>query len=189
MVEPLACACNALARAGSVRDKRVLVLGSGVMGLLITAVARRFGVGEIWVSDPAEAKHALARTAGAGRAVRPEQLSGERFDIVFEASGAPAAASGIMPLLEKMGIWVQVGVLPPHANVPLPPFELFDREISVIGSNSLADKFPQALEIMPEIASVATRLVTHRFSVWDFPDALVAARGARSVKTQLTFAT
>ncbi len=187
MVEPLACACNALTRAGSLKDKRVLVLGSGIMGLLITLAGRRDRPAEIWVSDPAPAKHPVARGVGADRVVQPSDLAGERFDVVFEAAGVPAAAQQVMELLNPMGVWMQVGVLAPDARVALSPFLVFEREISIIGSNSLADKFPMALELMPDIAKQADTLITNKVSVWDFDAALASARGPRSVKTQVTF--
>ena len=187
MVEPLACACNALTRSGSLKDKRVLVLGSGIMGLLIVIAGRRQELAEIWVSDPSRAKHAVAAGAGADRVVVPAELAGERFDVVFEASGAPVAAQQVMDLLNPMGIWMQVGVLAPEVQVALHPFLVFEREVSIVGSNSLADKFPMALELMPDIAKQAERLITNRVSVWEFEAALASARGPNSVKTQVTF--
>lgn len=187
MVEPLACACNAIYRAGPLANRRILVIGSGVMGLLITIAAKRAEPSEIWVSDPARQKHAIARAVGADLAVTPQDLEGEKFDIVFEASGSPIAAAQVMALLNPMGIWMQVGVLPPAITVPLEPFAVFDRELSIIGSNSLADKFPAALDLMPEILTAARHLVTHHVSVWDFKRGIAVASGPDSVKTQLTF--
>ena len=187
MIEPLACACNAVDRAGALRGRRILVMGSGVMGLLITIVASRMGAGEIWVSDPSEAKHATARSIGAAHTVTPRQLEGERFDIVFEASGAPPAARQVMALLNPTGIWMQVGVLAPEASVAMHPFDVFDRELSIIGSNSLADKFPNAVELMPDIIDQAAQLITGKVSVWDFEAGLASARSMTSVKTQLFF--
>ncbi len=187
LIEPLACACNAVARAGRLRDKRILVLGSGVMGLLIVLVAKQVAPGEIWVADPATPKHAIARAIGADRVVKPDAIGSERFDVIFEASGAQAAAADVMDRLEKMGVWMQVGVLAPTDRIALQPFAVFDREISIIGSNSLADKFPEAVALMPEIADRVAHLVTGRVLVWNFADALDTARAPHSVKTQLTF--
>jgi len=187
MIEPLACACNAVDRAGNLRGRRILVMGSGVMGLLITIVAGRMNAGEIWVSDPSEAKHGIARLVGAAHTVTPQQLEGERFDIVFEASGAPPATKQVMALLNPTGIWMQVGVLAPETSVAIRPFDVFDRELSIIGSNSLADKFPNAVELMPDIIEQAKHLITGKVSVWSFDSALASARSMTSVKTQLFF--
>ena len=187
IVEPLACACNAIARAGPLGGKRVLVMGSGIMGLLITILAGRERPSEVWVSDPATQKHPMAIEAGATRVVAPDALEGELFDVVFEASGAPPATAQVLELLNPMGTWVQVGVLAATAKVGIRPFLIFDREVTIVGSNSLADKFPAALELIPAIAEQAAALVTNRLSVWDFETALNSARSPNSVKTQLTY--
>lgn len=187
MIEPLACATNAVDRAGPVTDRRILVMGAGTMGLLIAALVRQVGAGEVWVSDPVEAKHAVARRMGIPHVVHPRLLANERFDIVFEAAGALPAAQQVMDLLEPMGSWIQVGVHAPDAAVELKPFDIFERELKIIGSNSLADKFPAAVELMPDLSSAAAALVTSRFPAWDFAHAVASMAGAGSVKTQLTF--
>ena len=187
MVEPLACACNAVHRAGSLQGKRVLVMGSGIMGLLITILARRSEPAAVWVSDPAAAKHVVAQAVGANKACTPADLTGERFDVVFEASGAPAATAQVMALLDRMGIWVQVGVLAPPARGPVLPFVRFARAMSLICSNSCAANLPTALDLMPDIAEIASKLVTSRTSVWEFKSGLASALGASSVKAQLSF--
>lgn len=187
MIEPLACAVNALDRAGPVRDRRILVMGAGTMGLLIAALARHLGGGEVWVSDPADAKHAVAQRIGIEHVVHPRALGDERFDIVFEAAGALPAARQVMDLLEPMGSWLQIGVHAPEATVAVKPFEIFERELKIIGSNSLADKFPAAVELMPDLSAVAAALVTSRFPVWDFATAVASMGASGSVKTQLTF--
>jgi 2-desacetyl-2-hydroxyethyl bacteriochlorophyllide A dehydrogenase len=187
MIEPLACAVNAVDRAGSVRDRRILVMGAGTMGLLIAALVRHLGGGDVWVSDPAEPKHAVARRVGIEQVVHPRSLSGERFDIVFEAAGALPAAKQVMDLLEPMGSWMQIGVHAPDATVELKPFDIFERELKIIGSNSLADKFPAAVELMPDLSGAAAALVTSRFPAWDFAEAVASMGAAGSVKTQLTF--
>ncbi len=189
MIEPLACAVNATDRAGDLRGRRILVMGAGTMGLLIAVLARHLGAEDVWVSDPAEAKHAVAHAVGIATVVLPSTLVGERFDIVFEAAGALPAARQVMDLLHPMGTWMQIGVHAPDATVALKPFDIFERELRIIGSNSLADKFPAAVALMPQMSEAAKALVTSRFDVWDFAAAVQSMGGSGSVKTQLTFST
>jgi 2-desacetyl-2-hydroxyethyl bacteriochlorophyllide A dehydrogenase len=185
MIEPLACAVNATERAGELRGRRILIMGAGTMGLLIAVLARLLGAEEIWVSDPATAKHHVARAVGVHSVVHPQALAGERFDIVFEAAGSLPAARQVMELLHPMGTWMQIGVHTPEAHVDLKPFEIFGRELRIIGSNSLADKFPQAVELMPDVSRAVAKLVTKIFKVWDFAEAVQSMGSAGSVKTQL----
>jgi 2-desacetyl-2-hydroxyethyl bacteriochlorophyllide A dehydrogenase len=185
MIEPLACAVNATERAGELRGRRILIMGAGTMGLLIAVLAKVVGAEEIWVSDPATAKHDVARSVGANSVVHPRALGGERFDIVFEAAGSLPAARQVMELLHPMGTWMQIGVHTPEAHVDLKPFDIFERELRIIGSNSLADKFPQAVELMPQVSEAVSKLVTKTFKVWDFAEAVQSMGSAGSVKTQL----
>ena len=187
MIEPLACAVNATERAGELRGRRILIMGAGTMGLLIAVLAQLLGAEEIWVSDPATAKHDVARSVGVHTVVHPQALAGERFDIVFEAAGSLPAARQVMDLLHPMGTWMQIGVHAPEAHVELKPFEIFERELRIIGSNSLADKFPQAVELMPQVSDTVAKLVTQTFPVWNFAAAVKSMGCAGSVKTQLEF--
>jgi threonine dehydrogenase-like Zn-dependent dehydrogenase len=57
------------------------------MGLLIAVLAQLLGAEEIWVSDPATAKHDVVRAVGVHIVVHPEGLDGERFDIVLGGLG------------------------------------------------------------------------------------------------------
>lgn len=187
MIEPLACAVNAVERAGSIVGRRVLVMGAGTMGLLIAALAKHVGAGEVWVSDPVEAKHPIARQIGVSHVVQPALLATERFDMVFEAAGAVPAARQVMNLLRPMGVWIQVGVHAPESQIDIKPFDIFERELKIIGSNSLADKFPVAVELMPDLSNVARVLVTHRFPVWRFADAVASMASTGAIKTMLSF--
>ena len=188
MIEPLACVLNALERAGEVSGRSLLIMGAGTMGLLLAITAMRAGAAAVSVADPAVAKHAIARMVGVERVLHPRDLDDERFDLVFEAAGALSAADRVMGLLQPTGTWVQVGVHAPDATVAIKPFEIFDRELRIVGSNSLADRFPAAVELMPDIDEQVARLVTSRVSVWEFGAALASMSGAASVKTQLTYA-
>lgn len=80
--------------------ERVVVFGQGVVGMLIGLLARRNGAGRVVVVDGYERRRALARRLGADEALAPdvslperllEATDGHGADLVFEASGAPAA--------------------------------------------------------------------------------------------------
>lgn len=187
LIEPLACVLNAVAASGGVRDRSVLIFGAGTMGLLLAIVARHQGAGSVLVCDPAVAKHAVARRAGIDDVVTPDRIGGRVFDIVFEAAGARPALVQALERVEKTGTLVQVGVHHEDAVVEISPFRIYERELRIVGSNSLADKYPAACELMPDIRHRAQVLITETFNAWDFADAVESmARGA-SVKILLQF--
>ena len=97
MMEPLSVALHALKRAGTVSGKGVLVLGGGTIGLLVAISARAFGAVPVAVSDPVAARRQKAVELGVDVALDPaapdfqdkvRELTGEGFDMIFEASGA-----------------------------------------------------------------------------------------------------
>jgi 2-desacetyl-2-hydroxyethyl bacteriochlorophyllide A dehydrogenase len=78
----------------------VVVSGLGVIGLLVTQLIRRAGVGLLVGTDPVEQRRQLALEAGADLVYEPgepvaelvrERTGGRGADIVIEVSGAPAA--------------------------------------------------------------------------------------------------
>ena len=94
-------AVNALLDAAPRLGEKVVVIGQGVVGLLITQLARRAGASLIVTSDLYEKRRRLSRSVGADVAVDPaaEDLSGRvsdltggtGADVVIEASGQPQA--------------------------------------------------------------------------------------------------
>lgn len=187
LIEPLACALHAAESAQGVKDRRVLIAGAGTMGLLTALICRHFGAAEVTVVDPKPAKHAIALAAGASRAVHPQALQDESYDVVFEAAGALPALRQALRHLRKTGILVQVGVHEVSAKVEVLPFDIYERELRIVGSNSLANRFPAAVELMGDLAEQAAALIGETYPVWDFATAVQKMGEGLSIKTQLRF--
>jgi Tfp pilus assembly protein PilW len=61
------------------------------------------------------------------------------------------------------------------------------REIRIIGSNSCADKYSDAVDVIMDIKDRAFVLVGKSFSVWDFNAAIDSMAAGESIKTLLRF--
>ncbi|HEX8967703.1 MAG TPA: zinc-binding alcohol dehydrogenase [Chloroflexota bacterium] len=85
-------ATNVVLDAAPRLAERVLVLGQGVVGLLITQILKRTGVSEVAVVDPIASRRELAVRLGADSATASAaSLARGDFDLAIEASGSPAA--------------------------------------------------------------------------------------------------
>jgi len=113
IVEPAACIVNGLAYAGIQAGDSVALVGAGYMGLLmLQGLARTLAARvAVFEADPArlELARAAARRSGAGPwdfvDARPGAAGRERsFDVVIEASGAPAALELAFALVKGYGI-------------------------------------------------------------------------------------
>ncbi len=185
LIEPLACVLHAIESSQGVKDKQVLVFGGGTMGMLIAIVSKLFGADRVVLTDPTQTKCEIALKAGVDEAVKPEDLSGICYDVVFEAAGVGSALKQAFGLVEKTGVLVQVGVHEEHATTPLNPFKIYEREIRIIGSNSCADKFFEAVDVMYEIKEKAALLIGQSYEVWDFKKAIEEMSSGQTIKTQL----
>ncbi|MFY9607883.1 MAG: zinc-binding alcohol dehydrogenase [Blastocatellia bacterium] len=97
----LETALNALLDAAPRLGERVIVIGQGVVGLLITQLARKAGASLVITSDLYEKRRQLSLSAGADMVIDPsaeslaERVSGMTggtgADVVIEASGQPHA--------------------------------------------------------------------------------------------------
>ena len=119
MIEPFAVALHALKQAGSVAGKPVIVTGGGPIGLLTAIAARACGATTIAVSDPVAERRQMALQVGADCALDPTEasfkdqvaaLTGDGFEILFEASGAVPALQQAFEVVRRGGTIVQIGV-------------------------------------------------------------------------------
>jgi threonine dehydrogenase-like Zn-dependent dehydrogenase len=187
LIEPLACVIHAVESSKGVRNKTVLVLGGGTMGLLTAIMADVSGASRVVLADPSTRKRNLANSAKISNAVDPASLESEFFDVVFEAAGVGAALENALARVEKTGTLVQIGVHEENAVVGINPFEIYEREICIVGSNSCADQYPVAVDVMSDIKDRASILIGKRFSVWDFQIAVDSMAAGESIKTLLHF--
>lgn len=157
VAEPLCVGLHAVTRAGSLAGRRVIVAGSGPIGLLTARAARFAGAIEVVSTDVEEAPLTVARTQmGATRTVNvaadPEGLAGFEvdggyFDVAFEASGSPAALASLFRVIRRGGRIVQVGMLP-AGTAPVPVNVLQSREIELVGAFRANDEFQLAVKLI-----------------------------------------
>jgi L-idonate 5-dehydrogenase len=157
MAEPLSVALHAVNQAGTLHGRRIIVTGSGPIGLLIARAARNAGALEVVCTDVEDAPLALAlRSMGATGAVNvrrdPQGLArfttdDAAFDVAFEASGSPDALVSLFRVLRRGGRLVQVGMLPP-GTAPVPVNLLQSRELDFIGAFRANGEFRHAVELI-----------------------------------------
>ncbi len=118
LAEPLAVALHGITRSAIEKGERALITGAGPIGALTLAALRARGIDDVVVSEPMEARRALARDLGARSVVGPEDLAvppmpftiaDDAFDAVFECSGKAAAVETGLALLVKGGTLVLQG--------------------------------------------------------------------------------
>jgi L-idonate 5-dehydrogenase len=168
--EPLAVCLHAVAQAGELSGKTVLVTGAGPIGLLVVAAARHAGAGRIVVTDLADAALSRAPAMGADETVNvsrtdalvPYQKDKGSFDIVFECSAAGPALISAFQSVRPRGTIVQVGVTG-EATIPLNM--LVGKEIVWRGSQRFHEEFARAVELIGSRAIDVRPILSHTFPI------------------------
>ena len=139
-VEPLATAVHAVALAGDLAGRTVMVTGGGPIGQLALRVARHRGAGRTLLVEPSPQRRALGTASGAEAATGAEEA---------------AAATGVASL-SPQGTLVVVGA---GAGNVLDPAAILLKEITVRGSFTYTDEFGQAIKLLSD-GSVAVEDLT-----------------------------
>jgi L-idonate 5-dehydrogenase len=157
VAEPLSVGLHAVERAGPLLNKRVVVSGSGPIGLLTARSAVLAGASSVVCTDIEYAPLEVAlREMGASAIINVAQdpegldrLSREdgEFDVAFEASGSPAALQSLFRVVRRGGRIVQVGMMS-TATTALPINLLQAREIDLVGAFRAHDEFRSAVDLI-----------------------------------------
>ncbi|HSF15964.1 MAG TPA: oxidoreductase [Vicinamibacteria bacterium] len=94
-------AVNVLLDAAPRIGERVLVVGQGIVGLMTTALLARFPLERLWTLEPLEHRRVVSARFGAARALSPEELEADDFDLSVELSGT---ARGLEAAIGAMGL-------------------------------------------------------------------------------------
>jgi len=147
LVEPYAVALHAFAHA-AVEGRKVLIIGMGSIGLALVEIARELGSSRIVVVSRDPRNRELGLAAGADAALPPEKVDGVAADVAVDSSGGPDAMKLLARGLAYGGHGVLVGVR--HQYVEAPLWDIFSRELTLVGSNGMRfdEEFRRAVQLV-----------------------------------------
>lgn len=182
LVEPLAVALRAAARAGDLRDRHVLVCGAGAIGLLVAMACQQAGAGKIAITDIDPFHRRMAASLGFEEVIDPTGLGLEesplgsvRCDVAFDAVGITPTFNAAMRSLRKGGLLVAVAGWT-KVNFPVNP--LVAGELEFRGTfNYSAEEFRMALAWLADRPERFSSCITHRRPLHDGADVFSALSG------------
>ncbi|MCU0275683.1 MAG: alcohol dehydrogenase catalytic domain-containing protein [Acidobacteria bacterium] len=169
-IEPLACVVRAARIGGAAEGKTILILGSGVSGLLHIRLARLRN-SAVAATDVNPQKLVLAGKAGAqflipGREDVPARLAkqaGRKADVVMVCTGALPAIEQAWRSVDKGGSIVFFAVPGPDISVTMPINDFWTQEVRVLTSYYCGPPdIREAIELLAAGRIEVDSLVTHR---------------------------
>jgi 2-desacetyl-2-hydroxyethyl bacteriochlorophyllide A dehydrogenase len=147
LVEPLAVAVRAVAKAAVPVDEPVLVLGAGPIGLLTAMVLRERGYKRLAIVSRNPERGRRAAELGL-RTVSLDEATGSGAPAgVFECAGTPSAARLAVELLRPLGKLILVGVSLEPLDLPAPSIVM--KELTIEGVLTYRrDEFAEAIDLL-----------------------------------------
>jgi threonine dehydrogenase-like Zn-dependent dehydrogenase len=186
LTEPASVVYRGLVRAGVSPGgaalspgNRVLVVGDGTIALLAAYLVRLWSPAEVVMLGRREAQAELAATAGAARLETTAAAAGGDYDLVIEAAGAVEAAADAIAAARRGGNVLLLG-LPPHGQtVALAVADAVNNDLTILGSfGYTAAAWRDVVRLLNAGLIRPGFLVTHRFALADWADAIACLRSA-----------
>ena len=195
LAEPLSVGLHAIARAGGVFGKQVLVTGCGPIGALLIAGLRRAGAARIVAADLSDKALECAKAMGADdtlnlatdpQALAPYSANKGHFDAMFEASGSAQALKSGLEVVAPRGVIVTIGL---GGEVTLPLNALVGKELELRGTFRFHEEFAVAVRFLNEGLVDAAPVISHVMDMAQAVEAFeLACDKSRAMKVQLKFA-
>lgn len=190
LIEPLSTPVHAVRLVGDVRDKAVVILGAGTIGLLVLAVVRAHGAKRVVVTDPLPAKRDRALRLDADVALdataddivaQARAALGESADVVFDCVAVAPTVRDAVGMASKGGTVVIVGV--PKGDVSIPLAIVQDHQIRIQGSAIyLPQDYDESIRLLVDGKVDIDEIVTAQVPMTRAADAYALSSGGEHVK-------
>lgn len=161
LCEPLGCCVHGMDRLNPLQGDTMLIIGAGPAGLMLTRLAALRGVSNLVVSDLRTDRREAAMAFGAHHAVDPSAqgaddflvniTEGVGFSTVIEAVGSAPTFEFALAHVAQGGRILVFGVAPQGVQATVRPFDIFAKELAIIGTVRNPFTHERALSLLPQM--------------------------------------
>ncbi len=191
LVEPLSVGMHGVHRGEVTANDKVVVFGAGTIGLSIAMVLLHYQVKDVVIVDTSKPRLVKAAELGLHtHCVGEGDLSAflqqhhgivssygmpiPATDVYLEATGVGAVFEQMVSLAKTQARLVVVGVHKAPAAIDL--VSVLSKELSIRGAMAYPDEFPAVIDMLASTSFDPAHLITHRYPLSQFHDALAMAR-------------
>ena len=195
-IEPLACVSRGQRLANLQKDDSVLIIGSGIAGILHTQLAKFKGVQKIVVADINPYRLALSKKFGATDGLNakdnlPAKLKeindGHLADQVIVCTGATSASLSALDCVDNGGTILFFAVPDPTVKLPVPINQFWRNEIEMQTSYGAApNDLEDSLHVLATKQLNIADMITHKLSLTNAQEGFrLMAEAGQSLKVIL----
>ena len=182
LLEPVCVCLEAIARAGDVKGKSVLIAGDGPFGNIIAQLANRSGASNVMVSGKTP-----FRLQQIPDVKILTEIPVNDVDIAILAVSSKEAVTDCVAALRPRGRLVIFSTIQEPVLIDL--FSLHVKELEIVGACNDEDKLDESLAFLNAQSSALEKIVTHRIAFQDWKEAfhLAEEKHDQTLKVALTF--
>ena len=195
-IEPLACVIRGFRKADYKPGKSVLVLGSGVSGLLNIKLAKAYDAKKIFATDINKNRLKKAKESGADYTINAktdlpkfirENNNGKLADFVVLCAGVSSAVQQAINSIEPGGTLLLFAPTKPDEVIPIKLFDIWNKQIRIISTYAGAGKdIIDAIDLINSKTVSVSDLISHRLNLTDAQIGFqLVAKAEDSIKTIL----
>ncbi len=193
--EPLGCIVRSFRMSRFEPGKTVLVIGSGMSGLLHIRLAKALGAGKIIATDISDFRLEAARVSGADLTVkatddvpkRVEEFLGRLADFVILCVPRDTAIAQALKSVDRGGVLLLFAPKEPGATYPMPLFDLWRDNITIVNSYASPPADTKAaLDLIESKRVPVADMITHRLAITEAQKGFdLVAEAKESIKVVL----
>ncbi|MFH1093749.1 MAG: alcohol dehydrogenase catalytic domain-containing protein [Candidatus Omnitrophota bacterium] len=181
MIEPLACVIRGQHVIDVQKDQTVLVLGSGISGLMNIQLAKLKGA-RVIATDIDAYRLRKAREFGADEVINAIKKMSLKADKVIVCTGAYSAIEQAFANIDKKGIILLFAV--PNEDIKIPNVDVWRNELTITSSYGAAPAdLEESLNMIKNKDIPVEKLISHRVSLKDIQQGFkIASEAKESLK-------
>jgi L-iditol 2-dehydrogenase len=185
MIEPLACVVRAQRIIGVSEGQTVLVMGSGISGLMNIKIAK-LKKARVIATDIIEYRLNMAKECGADEVFNANVELNVKADRIIMCTGAMPAFEAAFKYIDRKGIIMLFAI--PNKNISIPVEDFWRNELGIVSSYGAAPvDLEEALGLISDGKIDVSDMITHRLKLEDIQKGFkIAGEAKDSLKVVLT---
>jgi len=184
MIEPLACVVRAQRIIGVSEGQSVLIMGSGISGLLNIKIAK-LKKAHVIATDIIEYRLNMAKECGADEVFNANVELNVKADRIIMCTGAMSAFEAAFRHIDRKGIIMLFAI--PNKNISIPVEDFWRNELGIVSSYGAAPvDLEEALGLISDGRIDVSDMITHRLKLEDIQKGFkIAGEAKDSLKVVL----